>query len=78
MHKTIVVAVDLVTRHSLYGRITRRTRHFKAHDEGDRCQVGDVVVIAECRPISKEKHWVLQEIVRRGNGEPIELAEVEA
>ena len=78
MNKTIVVAVENTTRHRLYGRTVRRTQHFKAHDENNVCQVGDTVVIAESRPISKEKHWVLQRILRRGTGEPIELAEVEA
>lgn len=78
MQKTIVVAVDLVTRHRLYGRIMRRTRHFKAHDEENRCQIGDTVIIGESRPLSKEKHWTVREILRRGTGEPVELIEVTA
>jgi small subunit ribosomal protein S17 len=78
MTKTVVVAVEMVTRHPLYGRTMRRTRHFKAHDAENRCEIGDTVVIAESRPISKDKHWVVQEILRRGTGEPIELVEVEA
>jgi small subunit ribosomal protein S17 len=76
MDKTVVVAVELVTRHRLYGRTVRRTRHFKAHDADNRCAVGDSVVIAESRPISRDKHWVVQEILRRGTGEPVEIAEV--
>jgi small subunit ribosomal protein S17 len=76
MDKTIVVAVELVMRHRLYGRTLRRTRSFKAHDQDNRCQIGDTVVIAESRPISKDKHWVLQEILRRGTGEPVEIQEV--
>ena len=78
MNKTVVVTVETVTRHRLYGRTLRRTRNFKAHDETNTCQVGDTVVIAESRPISKDKHWVVQQILRRGTGEPIEIAEVEA
>lgn len=78
MDKTVVVAVQLVTRHRLYGRTMRRSRHFKAHDAENRCQIGDTVIIAESRPLSREKHWVVQEIIRRGTGEPIELAEVTA
>jgi small subunit ribosomal protein S17 len=78
MNKTVVVAVELVSRHRLYGRTLRRTRNFKAHDEGNRCVVGDTVVIAESRPISKDKHWVVQQIVRRGTGEPVDIVEVEA
>jgi small subunit ribosomal protein S17 len=77
MNKTVVVAVELVTRHRLYGRTLRRTRSFKAHDETDRCQIGDTVIIEESRPISKDKHWVVQNIIRRGTGEPLEIAEVE-
>lgn len=78
MQKTVVVAVDLVTRHRLYGRTMRRTRHFKAHDEENRCQIGDTVLIAESRPLSKEKHWAVREILRRGTGEPVALIEVTA
>ena len=78
MDKTIVVAVEMVTRHRLYGRTLRRTRSFKAHDEANRCAVGDTVIIAESRPISKDKNWTLQQIIRRGTGEPVEIAEVEA
>jgi small subunit ribosomal protein S17 len=78
MNKTVVVAVEMVTRHRLYGRTLRRTRNFKAHDEQNRCEVGDTVVIAESRPISKDKHWMVQQILRRGTGEPVEIAEVEA
>ena len=77
MNQTVVVAVELVTRHRLYGRTLRRTRSFKAHDAADRCQIGDTVIIAESRPISKDKHWVVQNIIRRGTGEPLEIAEVE-
>ena len=47
MEKTVVVEVELVTRHRLYGRTLRRTRSFKAHDEGNRCEINDTVVIAE-------------------------------
>jgi small subunit ribosomal protein S17 len=78
MDKTVVVEVELVTQHRLYGRTLRRTRSFKAHDAANRCQIGDTVIIAESRPISKDKHWVVQEIIRRGTGEPVEIAEVEA
>ena len=76
MDKTVVVEVELVTRHRLYGRTLRRTRSFKAHDEANRCEIGDTVVIAESRPISKDKHWVVQQILRRGTGEPVEIQDV--
>ena len=78
MNKTIVVEVVSVVRHRLYGRTLRLTKRFKAHDEDNRCEVGDTVLIAESRPLSRDKHWVLQQILRRGTGEPIEIAEVVA
>ncbi len=78
MNKTVVVAVERTTRHPLYGRTVRQTRKFKAHDENNACVIGDTVVIAESRPLSKDKHWIVQSIVRKGTGEPIEIAEVEA
>lgn len=68
MDKTVVVAVEHIRRHPLYGRHVRRTRKFKAHDEENACNVGDLVRIVESRPISKEKHWVVTEILRRGSG----------
>jgi small subunit ribosomal protein S17 len=76
MNKTVVVEVELVTRHRLYGRTLRRTRSFKAHDETNRCEIGDTVLIAESRPISKDKHWVVQQILRRGTGEPVDIQDV--
>jgi small subunit ribosomal protein S17 len=73
MDKTVVVAVESVRRHSLYGRNVRRTRKFKAHDERNACQIGDQVIIAESRPLSKEKHWVVREIVRQTVGPGLEV-----
>jgi small subunit ribosomal protein S17 len=67
MQKTCVVAVEHYRRHPLYGRPIRRTRRFKAHDEENACRVGDQVEIAESRPISKEKHWVVTRIIRRAS-----------
>src|SRR5437879_2009739 len=76
MNKTIVVEVISVVRHRLYGRTLRVTKRFKAHDESNRCEIGDTVIIAESRPISKDKHWVVQQILRRGTGEPVEIQDV--
>ncbi len=78
MQKTVVVAVESVRRHRLYGRNIRRTTKFKAHDEENRCQVGDVVIIAESRPISKDKHWVVREIVKETIGPGLEVLREEA
>jgi small subunit ribosomal protein S17 len=73
MNKTVVVAVEAVRQHPLYGRNVRRTHTFKAHDEEDTCQVGDRVIIAESRPISKDKHWRVREIVRPTVGPGLEV-----
>ena len=73
MQKTVVVAVESMREHRLYGRNVRRTTKFKAHDEENRCQIGDIVVIAESRPISKEKHWVVREIVKETIGPGLEV-----
>ena len=67
MHKTVVVAVEGFHKHPLYGRTIRRTRRFKAHDEENTCRVGDQVEITESRPISKEKHWIVTQVLRRAN-----------
>ncbi|MBP8952966.1 MAG: 30S ribosomal protein S17 [Armatimonadetes bacterium] len=65
MDKTVVVAVERLTRHPLYGRVVRRTRKFKAHDERNECHAGDRVRIQHCRPLSKDKSWRVIEIVER-------------
>ncbi len=65
MDKTVVVTVERVTRHPLYGKVVRRNRKYKAHDEGNACQMGDVVRIRECRPMSKDKKFFVEEILQR-------------
>jgi len=59
MDKTIVVKVERKVRHSLYGKIIRRSKKYKAHDPDNNAQIGDRVRIRECPPISKDKHWRL-------------------
>ncbi|MGI6486254.1 MAG: 30S ribosomal protein S17 [Tepidanaerobacteraceae bacterium] len=65
MDKTIVVAVENFMRHSVYGKTIKRTKKYKAHDEKNECKIGDVVKIMETRPLSREKRWVLMDIVKR-------------
>jgi small subunit ribosomal protein S17 len=65
MNKTVVVAVQRLTRHPLYGRVIRVTKKFKAHDESNECKVGDKVRIVETRPLSKEKQWRVAEVVEK-------------
>jgi len=67
MDKTVVVAVESLVRHRLYGRTIRRTNKFKAHDEENSCHTGDRVRIMETRPLSKEKRWRVVEILGRGH-----------
>jgi small subunit ribosomal protein S17 len=63
MEKTVVVAVETLVRHPLYGKIMRRTSKFKAHDEENSAKQGDVVEIMETRPLSREKRWRVSRIV---------------
>jgi small subunit ribosomal protein S17 len=65
MQKTVVVTVDYPRRHRLYSKVMTRTSRFKAHDENNECKVGDIVRIEESRPISKDKRWVVREILQR-------------
>ena len=65
MDKTIVVAIKTKVRHPLYGKMVNRTAKFKAHDENNECGIGDTVKIMETRPLSKDKHWRLVEIVEK-------------
>ncbi len=63
--KTVVVRVEASTAHSTYGKIVRRSQRIKAHDEENQAGIGDLVRIAETRPLSKSKHWRLVEIVEK-------------
>jgi small subunit ribosomal protein S17 len=64
MDKTVVVIVERLARHPVYKKVIKLRKRFKAHDADNVCQVGDVVRIVESRPLSKEKCWVVEEIVR--------------
>ena len=65
MDKTIVVAIEDHVKHSLYGKIVKRTYKLKAHDEKNECAIGDTVRVMETRPLSKDKRWRLVEIVEK-------------
>ena len=65
MDKTVVVAIESLERHPLYGRIVRRTTRFKAHDEANEAREGDLVEITETRPLSRDKRWRVSRIVER-------------
>jgi small subunit ribosomal protein S17 len=65
MQKTIVIKVDRRVRHSEYKKYVVRSRRFKAHDEKNEAKIGDRVQLVESRPLSRDKRWVLQSIIRR-------------
>jgi small subunit ribosomal protein S17 len=63
MQKTVVVAVENRAPHPRYGKIVVKTERYKAHDEENKCKIGDRVRIQETRPLSKTKRWQVLEIV---------------
>ena len=63
--KTLVVEILTRVKHPLYGKIMNRTIKIKAHDEKNECGIGDTVRIMETRPLSKDKHWRLVEIIEK-------------
>ena len=65
MDKSIVVSIEETRRHPLYGKSTKITKKFMAHDENNECQIGDKVRIMETRPLSKSKRWRLVEVVEK-------------
>jgi len=65
MQKTVVVAVETLKRHPLYGKTVRSVRKYKVHDETNSSHSGDLVRIEESRPLSKEKRWVVAEVLER-------------
>jgi small subunit ribosomal protein S17 len=67
MDKTVSVSVERKVKHPLYGKYLRRSTKIMVHDEDNACNEGDVVTIAECKPLSKNKSWRLVEIVERAN-----------
>ena len=64
MDKTITVKVTRTFAHPLYGKIIRRFKKYKAHDEAEVAKIGDLVEIMECRPLSKTKHMVLSRVIQ--------------
>jgi small subunit ribosomal protein S17 len=67
MQKTVVVRVENLRRHPLYHKVVRHSSNFKAHDEENKCNVGDVVKIVETRPLSKDKNWRVVEIIQKAD-----------
>jgi len=67
MDKTVVVAIERQVRHSLYGKSQRKTSTFVAHNEGNQAKLGDTVAIAESRPLSRRKRWVVTRVVAQAS-----------
>jgi small subunit ribosomal protein S17 len=65
MDKTVVVSIERRVQHPVYGKMIRRTKKLKAHDEANEAKTGDTVRIMETRPMSKDKRWRVVEIVER-------------
>lgn len=65
MDKTVVVEVSRSFRHSMYHKYISTKKRYKAHDEENKCAVGDQVLIVETRPLSKEKRWMIKEIIKK-------------
>jgi small subunit ribosomal protein S17 len=68
MDKTVKVAIERQVRDPLYGKTTRRTSTFLAHDEKNEAKTGDRVAITEARPLSRRKRWVVTSIVEKAKG----------
>jgi small subunit ribosomal protein S17 len=65
MQKTVVVGVETIKRHRLYNKSVKQVVRYKAHDAGGQCALGDTVRIVETRPLSKDKHWRVAEILTK-------------
>ncbi|MFQ6023356.1 MAG: 30S ribosomal protein S17 [Acidiferrobacterales bacterium] len=65
MDKTITVAIERTVQHPLYRKYVRRRTKLHAHDENNECDEGDLVVVEECRPLSKSKSWRLVRVVEK-------------
>ena len=65
MDKSITIAIVRKVKHPIYGKFIKRTTKLHVHDETNQCNVGDLVSISECRPLSKTKSWTLEEVITK-------------
>ncbi len=70
MDKTVVVEVTRLVQHPVYKKTVKYRKKFMAHDEENRCKVGDIVSIIESRPLSRRKRWVVLDIVKKAASSP--------
>ena len=67
MDKSITVVIERRVKHPLYGKFVRKSTKVHAHDENNECQIGDLVVVEQCRPLSKTKTWRFVKLVERAS-----------
>ncbi len=67
MDKSVTVAIERRVKHPIYGKFVRKSTKVHAHDENNECQVGDIVVVEQCRPLSKTKSWRFVKLVERAS-----------
>ena len=65
MDKTVVIAIEEHVKHQKYGKVIKRTIRLKVHDEKNECGIGDKILVAETRPLSKDKRWRMVEIIEK-------------
>ena len=78
MDKTMVILVERTVSHPLYRKVLRRRKRYQAHDERNDCLRGDTVLIEECRPLSKRKHWRVVRILERHEVADVQPREIAA
>jgi len=69
MDKSLLVMVERKFAHKLYKKIIKRNKNYMVHDQENKANIGDIVKIMETRPLSKNKRWILVDIIRRSKGE---------
>ena len=67
MDKSVTVAIERRVKHPIYGKFVRKSTKVHAHDENNECQIGDIVVVEQCRPLSKTKSWRFVKLVERAS-----------
>jgi small subunit ribosomal protein S17 len=67
MDKSVTVMVERRVKHPIYGKFVRKSTKVHAHDENNECQIGDVVVVEQCRPLSKTKKWRFIKLIERAS-----------
>jgi small subunit ribosomal protein S17 len=77
MTKTVIVAVEKIKRHPLYGKAIKHYVMYKAHDANGECKMGDTVRVIESRPISREIRWRVREIIAKGEVVQVKPADIE-